>query len=662
MNHPLFHLHLYLVIITTATAQLTTTFTSASTEKSVTTYSPLPALQVIPGEPPAPGLSPGPFTAHFKAELIIPKRYRIHFSVESLGTVTLNINGTPLSLHQGKSERLRLNPGTVPIHITYTSPPNGVGHFRLFWEERRAFPREPIPASAFTHITQKNLISPSDPSHLFASHNCIHCHHTPLGKNAMPELLDQGPDLSNIGDRHKQAWLTRWIAQPDLLKPSTTMPAMVDHRTPQGAQKAADIASYLATLTTHSITSPPPDYSLVEDGGDHFHKLGCIACHTMPDAPEPDFTQQRIPLNNIAAKFKNTALVAYLKNPQANHPSAKMPNFRLSNTEAHSLAAYLTKTSTGQHTPDPSEFPPGDPIEGKKLITDLNCASCHEGLPTVDDYPKAPPLNGLTSWHHKGCLGPEEKRGKAPRLNLSTDEKKSLTPALLPALQYDTLEAFTQRQIHSLRCTACHSQHHTPSLLSKTHPETISLKRHPSTNDQGLIQSRPPLTHIGAMLHSDYLVQTFLGTLPERPRPWLEMRMPSFPHHATLLAHGIGQLHGLLPSSASTAEAPSPQVELGRTLTSTTGYACTTCHAVGEQPALAAFEVQGINFSLSHQRLRPDYFHQWMFHPARLIPDSKMPRYTNPEDGSALRQDILNGDSQKQFEAIRLFIQSVKKN
>ena len=84
-----------------------------------------------------------------------------------------------------------------------------------------------------------------------------------------------------------------------------------------------------------------------------------------------------------------------------------------------------------------------------------------------------------------------------------------------------------------------------------------------------------------------------------------------------------------------------------------------TCHAINEKPAVAAFEIKGINFGITHERLRSEYFHQWMFNPARLVPDTKMPRYTNPDDGTGLRPDILEGDSYKQFEAIRQYIQSV---
>ena len=50
-----------------------------------------------------------------------------------------------------------------------------------------------------------------------------------------------------------------------------------------------------------------------------------------------------------------------------------------------------------------------------------------------------------------------------------------------------------------------------------------------------------------------------------------------------------------------------------------------------------------------------------MFNPARMVPNTKMPRYTNPDDGTGLRTDLLEGDAQKQFEAIRAYLQSLQK-
>ena len=98
-----------------------------------------------------------------------------------------------------------------------------------------------------------------------------------------------------------------------------------------------------------------------------------------------------------------------------------MPNFRLSDEEANSLASFLTTESTGRHTPDPSEFPPGDATRGKELAASLNCASCHQGLPASTTT--APRLSELKNWSEQGCLGPDEKRGQAPRVLLTTEEK-----------------------------------------------------------------------------------------------------------------------------------------------------------------------------------------------------------------------------------------------
>ena len=641
-------------LVVSAQAALTGTFKSG--EKSVTKHFALPALQVTEGESPVAGLAPGPFTANYKGTLSIPKRYRVYFSIEAKGTVGLKVNDKDVTFTEGKSERLRLNPGDSPIEISFTSPADGSGFFRLFWEERREFPREPIPASAFTSLSKE---VPLDPAHLFASHNCIQCHAADLGKSSMPELKYSGPNLTDIGDRTNEVWLTRWIAQPEKLKPTTTMPAMVDHTKPEGAQAAADIGAYLATLSSGKPATIAPDLTLAQKGGEHFHKLACIACHTKPNVAEPDYENGRVPLNNVATKFKGGTLIAFLKNPQEHHEAIKMPNFRLSDEEASSLAAYLTKASTGEHTPDPSEFPSGDVVRGKSLVKSLNCAACHDGL--TPSTAKTPNIFGLKDWSAKGCLGPDEKRGDAPRLNLTTEEKKVITPAVVPFLKHDTVEFYTKRQITALDCASCHNYNGQSDLISKIHIESKDLIAHITAPDERLIQSRPPLTHMGSMLHTSYIESMLLGKVDLRPRPWLDMRMPAFPLHAKHMAHGLGQHHGLLASEPSKEKPVEDQVKTGKQLVGMSGYACIACHGINEKPALAAFEVQGINFGFSHNRLRPGYYHQWMFNPARLVPDTKMPRYTNPSDGTGLRPDILDGDSHEQFEAIRKYIQSIVK-
>lgn len=639
-------------------AELAATFQQGKT--SVTSTRRSPSLFVEKGNSPAQGLPPGAFTSNWKGSLTIEKRTRAYFSLEGQGEATLKIGGEETlklsgNLSTEKSKRLRLNPGEHEVEIIYVSLPDGSANFRLMWEAKD-FPSEPVPTTAFT-----KLIAKTDPAHLIASHNCTKCHAADdLGPQAMPELSHRAPDLTAIGDRSTEAWLVRWIAEPDKLKPSTTMPAMVDHTKPEGAQAAADLGAYLATLGAGK-NEQAPDKALAKAGGAHFHNLGCIACHTKPDQNDPDFENGRIPLNNVATKYKGGSLVSFLQKPNTHWEANKMPNFRLTDEEAHSLASFLTEESTGRHTPDPSEFPPGDAIRGKELAALLNCANCHQGLPASINT--APKLSELKNWSHQGCLGPDEKRGKAPRVLLTSKEKKTLIAAkdsLTAQLKHDTVAAFASRQTEALRCNSCHVQDGKASLLTANHAETKSLVAHIEGHSEKLEQSRPPLTHMGAMLHTSYLKKMILGTIEPRPRPWLDMRMPAFPIYAEGLAQGLAAQHGLPSSDPSFEEAPVDQIEVGKSLAAMTGYACVTCHAIGDSPALAAFEVQGINFALAHQRLRPGYFHQWMQNPTRMVPDTKMPKYTN-DDGSGLRPDILGGDSKKQFEAIRAYFQSLGK-
>lgn len=643
---PLVLLAILAGLLASSHAELRATFTSGG--QSVARLLTLPALLVKEGEVPAPGLPPGAFEVTLEGTLLIPKRYRLNFTVASPNQVTLSVNDKEVPLTDSKSPRIRLNAGQIPLKLTLKSHPTGTASLRLKWEERRAFPIEPIPAAAFT-----TLAAPIDAAHLIASQNCLQCHQSDIAKDhSMPELAFMGPDLTDIGSRVTEEWLTRWIAQPDKLKPTTTMPAMVDHTTPEGSKAAADIAAHLATLgKAPTITPPTPSPTDIQTGGVHFHQLGCVACHTPPAISEPDFDGARIPLNNIAAKFQPAALELFLKDPSTHHLASKMPNFAFSEDEIRTLGAFLRSESLGRHTPDPAEFEPGNPQTGKELVASLNCAACHQGLSeTQNTFPK---LAALKDWT-VGCLS-RDQPGKAPRLNLTPEEKEALTPEILPEIALDNLSAYAHRQITELRCASCHDYNGQSAALSRHHQETQNLVAHIENHSATLDQSRPHLTHVGAMLHSDYTTKTLAGTLDQKARPWLRMRMPAYSHHAEKLALGLARHHGL-DQSHPEASTPDPEkVKIGHQLVHQ-GYACNICHGINEQGPLAAFEIKGVNFDLSHERLRADYFHRWLHNPQRLIPSSKMPAYGQAQN------DAYQGDTSKQFEAIRAYLQTLPEN
>ncbi|MES2440979.1 MAG: c-type cytochrome [Verrucomicrobiota bacterium] len=649
----------FLLLAASARAELVATFTrDASTDSRIDRF---PALAIEAGEPVTPFLTPGPFQATWKGKLVVPKRMRLVFSFEGDGKAALKIAGNDVLARDGAlagegSPSTRLNPGEHEVEISYSSKPDGSGTFRVFWEEA-SFPRQSIPASAFKAEANEATALGEMQRHgrsLFAAQSCTKCHAsaTGFGATPMPETMEIAPILFGSGDRTTEEWLRRWIADPHAIKPTTHMPALVDATTEEGRQQSSDLAAYLVSLKTGVPAGPAVDPKLAEQGGAHFHELGCVACHNPPDKGLTDPT--RVPLNNVASKYLPGALVAFLKEPDSYHPAIKMPNFRLSDAEAGSIAAFLTQASTGKETKLPHEFPAGDATRGAKVAEALQCGTCHAGLP-MDLAKAAAPLDVVfkNDWTASGCVAPADKRGKAPHLNLTDKDRAALTAfskAGPDSLSRDTAAEYATRQTEALRCTSCHAMDGKQPLLNGYHSETEALAAHMKGLHERVDQTRPQLTFTGEMLYTTAIESMIAGTAEPRPRPWLAMRMPAFKNQAAPLAKGFSKLHGLAPNQPGEVKVDPALAEIGKNLASATGFGCTTCHGIGDMKPTAAFEVEGVNFKLFPNRIREDYYHRWMDNPQAVVPGTKMPRYS--QDNKSQRTDVLEGDAKKQFDAI----------
>jgi cytochrome c553 len=430
------------------------------------------------------------------------------------------------------------------------------------------------------------------------------------------------------------------------------MPALVDPTSPDGLQQASDLTAYLTGLKVSPPGGSAVDPSLAQEGGVHFHELGCIACHHSPDQDVADPT--RVSLNNVASKYLPGALVAFLKQPDAYHPFTQMPNFRLTDAEAERIAAFLTKASEGKQTQLGYEFPAGDALRGAKVAESLQCGACHPGMPVSPQI--APATMGeifKNDWAAWGCVAPAEKRGKSPRLNIDDTDRVALVAFAktgTASLSRDTSSEYVMRQTEALRCTACHAMDDHPPLLATHHSESALLVAHLPKFNERVDQTLPQLTYTGEMLYTTAIQAMIAGTVEASPRPWLGMRMPSFKPHATALANGFSKLHGVAPNHPTDVKIDPAFAEIGKKLTGPEGFGCTTCHAVGDLKPTAAFEVQGVNFNLTPSRIREDYFHRWMDHPQAVTPGTKMPRYST--ENKSQRTDVLDGDGKKQFDAI----------
>lgn len=644
---------------------LTLTFTTPE-GKADTRHARLVALYVPAGQAPTPFLNTGGFTAKWEGEIQSPLRGNYTLSADVRGTFKLTVNGAQVldetTARRGKA--VALNKGANTFVAELTRPADGDAWLRLRWASRD-FPAEPISPESFTHNSADLALRTGERIRagrlLFAQLRCNACHDggaaLPPRGEGMPELAQDAPVLGELGAQFHPAWLAHWINDPHAMRPHSLMPKVFQAKAGEVvAQEAADLAAYFA-----SLGKPPtegPNESLAAEGGAMFANLGCIACHSTPDAEGQD-ARNRVPLTHVKAKWHAPALTTWLQDPSQFYRWNRMPHFRLSPEEAQKVTAYLLTTAK-QEFPEPQA---GDASRGGTLLATSGCLNCHAGMP-----PQTTPKLEATvaaGWT-KGCLATDAAgRGKAPDFALTAEQRDSLlafAASGFDSLKQDSPIEFAERQVKNLNCQACHALDGQPSTWSQLEEEMAPLQAAaPLEEGEGLPHfgtSLPPLTLMGDKLKPDWMGQ-FIAGHGDKPRPWLVGRMPGFATPATLLAHGLSHAHGL--PLKETVKPNEEAIPIGETLLGENGgFNCTTCHGVGENPATAPFEAPGTNLALSAKRLRHDYFTRWLYSPLRIDPETKMPRFAD-EEGNTPLTDHYEGKASEQFEAIWQYLQSVSK-
>lgn len=619
------------------------------------------ALFVPAGQVASPFTRPGPFKATFEGEITLRLRTYVRFSAQGRGHLTLSLGGKPIldvsgdDLSKNASDEVRLGKGKNHIVAVYQSPAAGDAEFRLFWSAK-TWAAEPVPPAVLSHSSPDPATARSlqvrEGRALLAEFRCLKCHVSPAkGEHAMPELAMDAPSFTDIGARLNQSWLAAWIHDPRSLRPDAQMPRLFHGNPPD--PRAADIAAYLASLGKTTTISDV--VGNVPDGGRVFANLDCIACHTAPGA-KPDPT--RISLDHVSAKFKKLGLEDYLLKPEAHFAWNPMPNFHLSPQEASDLSAYLT--SIDQNLPRSA----GDAAKGKQWVESMGCLNCHtlEGQKSAATFPA---LASITNDKlATGCLAADEAhRGSAPEFALSEEQQEAIVAFLQSdraSLNTDAAPEFAERQIHTMRCLACHARDGNESLISQQlSDESQALHAkfpNPPAGEHELLaadQRAPMLTWAGEKLRPDWMAQFIGGRIPYKPRYYLRARMPSFPARAQDIAFGLAEEHGCAPALPPQPAPDTKLAEIGRQLCGKTpnqGFSCVQCHAAGDQAPFAAFEAPAINLKYISQRLRLDYYNRWIRDPQRIDPTTKMPRFEDDEGKTGL--PAFDNDGQKQFDAI----------
>jgi len=208
-----------------------------------------------------------------------------------------------------------------------------------------------------------------------------------------------------------------------------------------------------------------------------------------------------------------------------------------------------------------------------------------------------------------------------------------------------------RRVIANYNCRGCH-------LIEK---QGAKIREYYKSEGMDFSMAPPDLNKEGAKVQVDWIHNFFRGVHPIRP--WLHIRMPSFPWTDEQLSDVISYFNYKEDQVYPFKSMAAPKIggeDLAQAREMFGKLQCQKCHILGSQVpkdlSSAAPDLLKV-----HERLKPDWVVLWLKNPEALMPGARMPSFwPQPEDQSPFPQ-YFHGDSPKQREALRDYLFSLGK-
>jgi mono/diheme cytochrome c family protein len=520
---------------------------------------------------------------------------------------------------------------------------------------------------------------------LYYEYGCHGCHVMEFSKN----MRKTGPTLRGLSRKLGREWARTFMDSPQKVKPESRMPDFFYLSNSAGASlEALEIEAMLAYLYDDTLALPagPAPKGRAVKGQRLFENIGCQGCHTIDSARVPPARN----LRGTGRKLGPEWIFAWLRNPKAIDPAAAMPNLRLSSGQAADMTAFLLaqrqspkgldllpspapgnrvdKLLKERLAESPQEVPPALTQEqkmrllGEKTIRFYGCAGCHivrgmesgspvgsdldlEGQKDLDDFDfgalagKIPAerfsyFRQVLEDPRRFDTGLDKKLNdlrRMPRYRLDRAGNDALVCFLLAQRQIsadasirvpETALDSAFRRGESLmlenRCSGCHV------LFRHGTPRWGAIREYIADSTLG-----PPMLLLeGRKVKSDWLF-SFLDSVTAL-RPWLSVRMPSFGFTADTLDFLVRHFAAEAGSSSvldyfDPTRVSKKSVMLGKRIFN--DFKCQACHVKKGFTPKRPRDQWSTDIALTPQRMRMEWFMQWLKDPQTWVPGTKMPNY-----------------------------------
>ncbi|MBI5473711.1 MAG: c-type cytochrome [Ignavibacteriae bacterium] len=530
----------------------------------------------------------------------------------------------------------------------------------------------------------------SQAKRLMIESGCHGCHEI-KGYTDLPKV---GPQLTNIAHKASPTWVYDWVKNPKSYNQHTRMPNF------KFSEDEAEAVTAFLFDASKKMAFQNSGNSFAGGNVDHgrelFETVGCQACHTIGDMKkvrEARGTSYDIApeLTRVGSKVSAAWIYDWVRNPRRYNPTTKMPNLRLTDSEAKDITAYLSTLKDKKAITTKNLDLSSQTIikRGEKLIREFGCSGCHvipgmekEGRVSVSlsnfGRKKVEEMDfGDTevphSWHdwvnsklkNSRVFATDRIVQKMPLFSFSDSEIELLRVFLLsqtkdePDRKYVRAFDKGRQNIESGRrvaiaynCQQCHQ-------LEKSGAHITSIIEEPAFHP-------PIITGEGAKVQEPWLYSFLKQPTPvgqtNSIRPWVPTRMPTFQFSeeeiGKLQKYFLGLSNQEFELRDYASFRPDPQLfPVGKQIFD--DFQCLKCHPSGNVKAGGDVSTSDLapNLAKAAGRLKPEWVVDWLADPAKIQEGTRMPTFF--PDGQSPLPDVLNGDAKKQMQAIRDYVMSI---